>query len=189
MAETPLRDLSQVVEEIASAIAADSDLPFDFFGHILGGLLAFEVARTFAARGLRQPDHLIVSGCEAPARRSRGKAVHLFSDAELIGELRALNGTPPEVLANRDLMALLLPVLRADFTLVYDYAYRPGLPLRMPVTVLAGSRDPRCQAENMQCWLDESSAGGALHWIDGDHFFIHAQQDAVLEKVRQVLET
>lgn len=188
IAEMPPRSFPAVVEQIADAIAADPPLPFGLFGHSLGGLLAFEVTRLLAARGQALPGHLIVSGCEAPAHRTPARPLHLLSDDELIAELRDLNGTPAEVLDNRELMAMVLPAVRADFGLVYDYAYRPGPALAMPITVLAGARDHRCRPENMERWLDHGAAGGRVHWFEGDHFFIHAERDAVLACVRRALD-
>ena len=187
MGEPSLRALGAVVKAIAAAVAAESDLPFSFFGHSLGALLAFEVARYCAAHGLAQPRKLIVSGSEAPAVRSHGRGLHLLPDEELTARLRDYNGTPPAVLENRELMELLLPMLRADFELVHQYQYRAAPPLGMPLLALAGTRDPYGQEARVAPWLRESVVGGELHRFDGDHFFIHSHQDDVIACVARAL--
>lgn len=127
MREPLLTSFAEVVDRIAQAIAPLDDRPFAFFGHSLGGLLAFEVARLGARLGLPAPKQLFLSGCEPAAHHGPGKALHLMPDAELADNLRDFNGTPPEVLRNGELMALLLPSLRTDFALAHGYQYRVGL--------------------------------------------------------------
>jgi medium-chain acyl-[acyl-carrier-protein] hydrolase len=176
-----------LVRSLAEEIARLPPMPFALFGHSLGGLLAFEVARQCALRQLPQPRHLIVSGCNAPQCRGASRQLHRLPDDQLIEELRAYNGTPAEVLANGDLMALMLPTIRADFALVDSYRYRPGLRLNLPVTVFAGTGDTHCQPEQVSAWERETAAPCRVDWFDGDHFFIHDQQAAVLAHIGQAL--
>jgi surfactin synthase thioesterase subunit len=187
MAEAPMTSLKDVVANLAQVIGSQSRMPFAFFGHSLGGLLAYELARFCMLHYLPLPVHLFVSGCSAPQHRGEAKNLHLLPDDELIEALKDYNGTPAEVLANRELMSLLLPVLRADFGLAEHYQYRPGLRLPMPVTVLAGEHDDRTEAVQVEGWAKESAGPCAVHWFDGDHFFINEHRGAVQEIVRGVL--
>lgn len=186
--EPALTSMPTVVDHIAQAIAQqDDDVPFAFFGHSLGALLAFEVARLLQARGLRGPRHLFVSGSEAPTHRGSGRALHLLPDAQLLEEVRQFNGTPLEVLASSELMALMLPMLRADFELATQYAYQPGPPLGMPITVLAGTHDRNGLNAQVEQWGAQTRARCRVQWFNGDHFFINSQQRAVLDCVRDEL--
>jgi surfactin synthase thioesterase subunit len=180
MAETPYTDLALLIKDLAQVIAADSKLPFAFFGHSLGGIVAFELARYMQLHRLPMPLALFASGCNAPQHRNRSQGMHLLPDDALIDTLRDYNGTPPEVLANRELMELVLPMIRADFTLVEDYQYRPAPLLNIPITVLAGQRDDRSCAEQAEGWHKETSATCRIEWFEGDHFFINSERDAVL---------
>lgn len=180
MAEKPFTSLPDLIKALAQVVARQDDLPFAFFGHSLGGLLAFELARYHRLHYMRMPERLFVSGCDAPQYRSPSRRLHTLSDPELIEVLRDFNGTPPEVLQHRALMDLLLPTIRADFALVDDYVYRPGLPLSMPITVLAGRQEKRT-AEQVEGWRKETLAECHVHWFDGDHFFILPEQQAVLD--------
>lgn len=186
--EAPAASLPALVDALADVVAGQGTLPFAFFGHSLGGLLAFETARRLRTLGAPQPVHLFVSGTSAPARRGAARGLHALPDAALVEELRRYNGTPPEVLANAELMALVLPALRADFALAERYRYEPAAPLDVPLTVLAGADDrvaPPAQADG---WRDETRAAFRQLRFDGDHFFIHAQSPAVIGCVSRLLD-
>ena len=180
MAERPFTSLPELIKALAPVIGRQDGLPFAFFGHSLGGLIAFELARYQKLHYMRMPEHLFVSGCDAPQFRAPSRRLHALPDPELIDVLKDFNGTPPDVLAHRELMDLLLPTIRADFALVDDYVYRPGLPLTMPITVLAGRRENRT-AEQVEGWRRETLSDCHVHWFDGDHFFILPEQQAVLD--------
>lgn len=184
--ETPIRSLDAVVDAVAPLIAEESDVPFAVFGHSMGALLAYEVTRRLIHAHGRVPAHLFVSGCEAPRLRSPG-TLHLLSDDALTDELRRLNGTPPAVLANQELLQLFLPILRADFSIGGTYAYQAPAPLDVPITVLAGTRDPYTSQARVEPWLAESQRGGEVRWFDGDHFFIHPSQADVLACIEAAL--
>ncbi len=185
--EAPLTCIDTAVAGVARAIAERGRAPFAFFGHSLGALLAFESARWLQRQGLAQPCHLIVSGAGAPQLRGAPRELHLLDDAALTAELEQYNGTPPEVLANRELMELVLPVIRADFAMGAAYRYQSGPKLAMPITVLAGRDDIHVDEARAQGWQRESSGACEVALFDGDHFFLHPQRAAVLARIRRAL--
>ena len=182
--EAPAASMSILVESITIEILAQPHKEFAFFGHSLGALLAFEVARFLHLRGFPSPQHLFVSGASAPqTRRDVGK-LHLLSDQELITALRDYNGTPPSVLEHEELMELLLPMIRADFALAANYVYRPIRLLKMPISVLIGTDDENNKLDYVDAWKRETLAECTFHWFKGDHFFIHPELEAVFECIR-----
>lgn len=173
---TLIADLAQMLVEQTAL----SDLPFAFFGHSLGSLIAFELARYCQQHGLTQPQRLIVSGCNAPPLKTNKRRLHELPDEELLARLREYNGTPEEVLNSRELMRLLLPVVRADFALGADYQYQPDPLLGIPVTACTGCLDPHVDAAGMAAWAKLTQADFRLHSFNGDHFYIQPQQAALL---------
>jgi medium-chain acyl-[acyl-carrier-protein] hydrolase len=101
----------------------------------------------------------------------------------LIDALRDYEGSPPEVLENNELMALLLPMIRADFAIADNYAYAPSLPLNIPISVLIGSSDRHSSDDTASEWAKESSKPCIAHYFDGGHFFIHSHRAQVLETI------
>jgi surfactin synthase thioesterase subunit len=185
--EAPVTDLQIVIDTITDVIAVQDQRPFAFFGHSLGALLAFEVARQLQQRGLPTPYHLWVSGASAPRYRRDRSGIHLLEDDALINELKRLNGTPSPVLANRELMDMLLPMIRADFSLAENYVYRDGPLLHMPITVMMGYDDMDAEGDRVNGWHEETLGEFGTAWFEGDHFYINAQRDAVLSFIRNRL--
>ncbi|WP_158899999.1 thioesterase II family protein [Burkholderia sp. L27(2015)] len=178
--EPTVASMAQLLETLAPVIARDGEQPFAFFGHSLGALVAFEVARYAMHRSLPQPSRLLVSGCAAPQRYHSLEQLHRLSDDGLVDALRRLNGTPAELLEHRELMELILPALRADLTLAETYAYRPGPSLPVPITVLSGTLDLHTQLEPVDAWHEQTCVECRTYAFEGDHFFIKAHFHAVI---------
>lgn len=179
--EAPLTSMPELIEQLAARLQFPDRLPFVFFGHSLGGLVAYELARYCKLRWMRLPRALFISGCDAPRFRSTTRNLHELEGDALIDALAHYNGTPPELLAHRELMTLLEPAIRADFALAANYRYQPGPMLDMPVTVLSGRDDVELDLEHIDEWQRETNGRCKVQWFDGDHFFINSQQPAVLD--------
>ena len=185
--ETPCTELDQFIPTLAEVLAAQPAQPFAFFGHSLGALVAFELARYQAWHGLAQPTQLIVSGCAAPRYRSPPEDLHLLPDGGLLERLRELNGTPPEILGHRELMEVLLPTIRADMAIADLYRYRAGPLLDMPLSVFAGMQDDFDTPDQTRGWREETSSLCDVYWFDGDHFFIQSERARVFALLRDLL--
>lgn len=182
--ETDPRKLS---ERLAAELSSHLRGPYALFGHSLGALVAFEVAHCLIDGGMPAPDMLFASGTEAPALRDGSRWREPLSDAALLAELRALNGTPEDVLANAEVMRSVLTVLRADFLMCGAYVYRDRPPLPCPIHVFGGTRDATDVAA-LEAWSRETAADFTLEMFEGDHFFIHTQQEELLRRIRSHLD-
>ncbi|WP_095161730.1 thioesterase II family protein [Pseudomonas sp. Irchel 3F5] len=190
LGEPLLTDMQVLVRQLASEQRLAASQPYALLGHSLGALLAFELAHELQALGCPPPVALFACGTAAPTRREDydgGKWREPKSDAVLIDELRTLQGTPEEVLANQELMSLTLPVLRADFLLCGRYVYRQRAPLRCPVHVLGGEDDKASEAQ-LLAWRQESVGDFSLEIFPGGHFFIHEHEERVLGVLSAALE-
>ena len=185
--EPPFARLPLLVEALASALRPYLDRPFAFFGPSLGALVAFELARRLHRETGMQPVCLFVSGCGAAQTRSRETSTHKLPAAEFREELRRLDGTPPEVLENDELMDLLLPTLRADFALCETYAYSPGPPLDCPVSALGGLGDDTVSPQDLDAWREQTTGPFRLRMLAGNHFFLQTNQRLLLQAVAQEL--
>ncbi len=182
-------DMHALARQLARELAPRIQGPYGVFGHSLGALLGFELLHALREVGAPEPVALIASGTAAPTRREdydRGFA-DPRSDAELKADLRDLQGTPSQVLDNDELMALTLPILRADFLLCGRYEYQARVPLSCPLHVLGGSQDKATQ-EQLLAWQSESAANFSLDMLPGGHFFIHEHEVRVLRSLKTHLE-
>ncbi|WP_198263825.1 thioesterase II family protein [sulfur-oxidizing endosymbiont of Gigantopelta aegis] len=189
-ADSPYSHHQPIVEQVFDVIKDYMDKPYAIFGHSMGALLAYELAQTIAQSALANPEHLFISGRRAMHLQSSSKAIYDLPDKELMTELRQLNGTPAEVLANQELMNLLLPVLRADFKLCDTYEYNEQYkPLNINITTFEGQQDHKAQGERMTAWKELTHGNVSSVKLAGDHFFIHSQEKQLLTLLKDQLQT
>jgi surfactin synthase thioesterase subunit len=182
--EVAVGDVDALVTAAADGLAELLRPPFAFYGHSMGALLAFELARRLhAARGVL-PEIVLVSGYRAPHLPDESRPVHELPDHELLVEMQSFAGIPDEVLADPELRSLFLPILRADFRVCETYAYRAAPPLLCPIAGFAGSDDEHAPAESMAGWAEHTTANFTLQVLPGDHFFpLQSSRAALLREI------
>jgi len=180
----PLRsDLMQLVGELRSGIDDWLDKPFALFGHSVGAAIAFELARIFEREGNGDLLRLFVSGQRALHLPDPHPPLHNLPDDELIEELRHLDGTPEELLADPELLELFLPILRADLTAGETYRFSAGEPLSVPISAFGGMQDEEVSPEEVNEWLIHTTAECRIRMFDGGHFFLNSALSEMLESI------
>lgn len=187
MQEPAATHLTPLIEAIAQAIMPHLDKPFAFFGHSMGALISFELARYLRTAQARLPAQLFVSGRAAPQVLDTDPPTYDLPEDQFIEELRRLGGTPREVLEHPELMSLMMPLLRADFSVCQTYSYRVEPPLDCPITVLGGLQDNHVTREKLDAWRAQTISNFKLHMLPGDHFFLNTHQAQLLRIVSQAL--
>lgn len=187
LAEEPIRGLTPLIKNLADLVEPILHGPFAFFGHSMGGIVAYELTRELRARAAAQPCHLFVSGACAPGGPSNHRALADAGDDEVIEEMRRLGGTPPELFDSAQLVAQAVRVLRADSTALGTYQHRDEAPLRVPVTVFGGRGDELVPAAHLRGWSALTSGGYRLQLFPGGHFYLYPAAREVLAAVTQTL--
>jgi medium-chain acyl-[acyl-carrier-protein] hydrolase len=186
--ERPARRIIDLVVEMTAELTPYFDLPFAFFGHSMGALISFELTRYLARqRTGHLPVHLFVSGHRAPHLPDPEPPIHALPEQEFINELRRLQGTPEEVLQNKELRELLIPLLRADFALCEQYHFEESLPLRCPISVFGGLKDEKTPYSLLIGWRKHTSEKVTFHLFAGNHFFLHSEQSYLLQTITDIL--
>ncbi|MGW6732366.1 thioesterase II family protein [Streptomyces sp. NPDC055013] len=175
-AEPALTSLDEAVGALAPLIADHTELPYAFFGHSMGSLIAFETARRLRALGAPLPDRLFLSGMRAPGLPDRDPR-HTLPDDELLATAD-FDGVDPE------LQELLLPLLRADLTLCETYTHQAEAPLPCPLTVLAGSDDHSVDETELTDWRKHTSADFELRLFPGaPHLYVRGAERQLAETI------
>jgi medium-chain acyl-[acyl-carrier-protein] hydrolase len=187
LAEPPFTRLPPLVGELAPALLPLLDKPFAFFGHSMGTLVSFELARCLRQHYGLSPVHLMVSGHNAPQTPDDEPPIHDLPEHEFTQKVRELNGIPEDVLANAELWQLLLPILRADFTVCETYAYQPGRPLQCSITVLGGLQDESLTRQGLQAWREHTTAAFSVRMFPGDHFYLNTARSLLIETIAREL--
>ncbi|MGX2993983.1 thioesterase II family protein [Streptomyces sp. JNUCC 64] len=181
------RSTTEAVAWLAPVTRAVLDGPYGVFGHSMGALLAYELARELSRDGV-PPVWTGLSGAPAPGHRPDRERRDLWPPERLTGLLRRLGGTPEEVLAVPGLVALMVEVLRADLAIVDTYAEHPGPPLTGPLSLFSGDDDPVARPALVAPWAARTTARTARHSWPGGHFFLFEHAAAVAREIaRDVL--
>lgn len=177
--ETPFTQMLPLAQNVAQVLLPHLDKPFAFFGHSMGAMVSFEVARQLRKQHGLQPICLFVSGCFAP-QRPDPHPIHALPEAEFLEELRRLGGIPNEALESNELLQLMLPTLRADCTVSETYAYTSEAPFDFPISALGGLQDPLVGRDDLDGWREQTSASFTLRMLPGDHFFLQTARPLLL---------
>lgn len=181
ISENAFYELLPLVEEITQGIEQHLDKPFVFFGHSMGALISFELTRYLRRNNRTLPLKLFLSGNSAPHLRSNDSFIHELPELEFIEKIKELEGTPPEVLDNKELKQLYLPLIRADFTLCETYVYQTEPPLDCPITVFGGLQDSYVTLDSLKAWQRQTSTDFSIRFFQGGHFFLQVSEQQILE--------
>lgn len=179
--EPALDRMESLVAALANAIQPFLDAPIALFGHSVGGFASFEMAHRLRMEFGVDVKHLFVSGARGPHLPRNRHNIHDLPEDEFLTELKTLNGTPPEVLENPELMRMISTTLRADFAVVETYkasTQRP--PLNCPISVFGGLEDTLVAREDLEAWRLHTTGSFDLWQLPGDHFFIHTSDSLIL---------
>lgn len=185
--EKPFTRVDLLAEELHKALVHLLDLPYAFFGHSMGAIVGYETAHRLVEAGHAAPVHLLVSARRAPQVPDHDEPYYNLPEPELREKLREINGTPAEVLANAELMELMLPLVRADFELNDTYVYTDRPLPSWPVTAFGGLLDPEVDHEHLEAWKEITRGPFRVRMFEGDHFFLHEGRKPLIQAVLEDL--
>lgn len=179
--------IETLCDRLAERIAAQRTGPFLLFGHSLGALVAFEVARRLGHR----PARLVASGCVAPSLHPTPRMVEVagLDGQDLTAALAVYGGLRPEIVADPELQEFILPDVRTDFRMVAEYRYRPAAALPFGISLVNGADDSLVRPGDLADWARESVTAPEIHWSEGGHFYFENHPEAVTDVIRRAAES
>jgi len=181
---TPFQRLAPLIDWAIDVLTPMLAHPCVFFGHSLGALIAFDLARELRRRKLPSPQGLLVSGHRAPQLPRRQPPLAGLPDSEFIARVEALGGTPvTEAFAHPELRSLILPALRADFAILENYTYTDAPPFEFSLCIYGGADDPLVPVEDLAPWAEQTRGTFSRRVFPGDHFYLQTQRDALLQEI------
>lgn len=166
--QTPATSLTDLAQEAFDEFGDAA--PVTLFGHSMGSIVGFEFARLADAAGV-SVQRLVVSAAAAPSAVA-DLPRHPTDDDSLLAHLNALQGTGGAVMGNEALIAMALPVLRADYQAFDAYRCEPGVRVQAPIDVLGGADDPVIAPYLLQGWTQHAD-DVSVTLADGGHFYLN----------------
>lgn len=182
MREPPLTSVSSLCVEACRGLEALFDLPFVFYGHSLGALVAYELTCKLRREAMVQPRALFVGSSGAPQLVPRGtERLYQLPDKELVEQIdRHYGSISPELRQHQDLLELLIPALRADMTAFGTYQYRERQPLDLPIAAFGGEADALVPREDLEQWRSQTTSRFSLEMFEGGHLFFQNDAEPLL---------
>lgn len=186
--EKSFTSLRPMLDNIFTEITPYLDRPFAFFGHSLGGLIAFELTRMLRSKQAPIPKHLFISSRRAAHLPDRYPPLHTLNDDDFTQMVQQrYSGIPDIIMNDPDLLELFLPILKADFSVLETYQYTPDQPLDMPVSTFVGQHDPGTSLQDIMAWQDQTLRQISVQTFPGGHFYLQNQQDNLLQAISKDL--
>ncbi|MFJ1748163.1 thioesterase II family protein [Streptomyces sp. NPDC088116] len=170
--EEVFTEVEPLVEALYDAVEGELDgRPFAFFGHSMGAMLSYRLTVAMESEGGPSPALLAVSGWAGAAHRTSPVPIKDLSDDEFISRIQEFGALPPEITENEELRELVLPALRADFSVINDYS-DDAAPVSCPVVAYGGKSDPLLENGSMATWAGLSEKFLGLGEFPGSHFYL-----------------
>lgn len=186
--EPAIGSIPRLAELISRALIERADRPFAFFGHSMGAILACETAHVLRASGQTPPVHLFASGRRPPEFEAQDEPIAALPDEAFVREINVrYGGIPPEVLANPDVLAILLPGLRADMAAIETFRPQPRPPFTFPIAAFGGASDPMTPLRHLEEWRSQTEGPFETRLFPGGHFYIDEQKRAVTGEIIRLL--
>jgi medium-chain acyl-[acyl-carrier-protein] hydrolase len=190
--ETRLREpafdrLAPLVEAVADALAPHLEQPYLFFGHSLGSLISFELSCYLRNQGRSSPLHLLLSGHRAPHRPPLNPPIHQANNQLFLERIKNMGGTPDKFFEMKELVEMMLPALRADFTAWETYQYEPKPPLDIPITVFGSDGDRDAAEADILAWEEHTNDKFIAHMFHGSHFYFQNDPKPLLNLINNTI--
>lgn len=189
ISEKPYTSLDDLIPEMERSLKPYFDKPFAFFGHSMGALIGFELSGLIQENGDDMPVILFVSGHNAPHLPDKTEPIHDLPEHEFVAQIKSMNGTPDELLEDPELRDLLLPILRADFSVCETYTYRDKTPLDCSICACGGLGDPYVDRDGLKAWSNHTGKEFSLRLFPGNHFYLNDVRIYLLQAIAQEINT
>ncbi len=191
MSESFYDSMSQAVDDtynIINPLIKQGD--YAFFGHSMGTIIAFELCRKILDKGGRQPLHLFVSGRYPPDLKTESEFLSRLPDNEFLQKIFKLGGTSAEIIENKELREIFVPILKADYRIIEEYRYiNSNKKFDYGITAFTGKDDLEVSFSDIKEWGKHTTAQSLFYEFEGNHFFINGKITEITEIINSTLKS
>lgn len=183
--ENLLTNIEEMTEDLFRIIEPEIKGNYALFGHSLGALLCLTLCRNIVMKKANPPRYLFVSGQTAPCLIKPDNR-YILPDDQFIEMLRQMEGTPEELLSDKDFIRFFLPIVKMDFQAIANYKHETSHAIKVPIAVLLGKLE-NINNEDAERWQMETNEEMTIHRFDGGHFFIFNQTEKICRLISEKL--
>lgn len=180
--EAPFTQMSQAIEPLLTVMKPLLDRPYALFGHSMGALMSFQLSHALTASGY-PPAALCVSAWRPPHHSPPNPIAGLPDDA-LVQELQHRYGAMSRAMENPEIIEMMLPVLRADLSVVESVTYSEGQALPCPIHVFGSPEDTWVPSDQLIDW-QRHGTGCDVKLFPGGHFYLNDHAESLATDVGQ----
>ncbi len=183
------RDIEEAVTDVYGQLKEEitPDTPYAIFGHSMGSLIALELAYKIYENNLPPLAHLFLSGRKPPDDCKEATKYHKLPNDEFLHEVKKYGGMTEEILAQRKLMEIFLPIIRNDFRIIETHSFsQKGYKLDCSISAFYGKKDEMTE-QDMQRYERFSLKACKVYGFDSGHFFIVEDIERVTAAINDIL--
>lgn len=186
--ESAFTDVNICVQDLYERIIPQIiDCDYAIFGHSLGTIVGFELLRYIEEKGEKLPKCAIFSGRVAPGIEFPGPKISGLGDEAFLEKFGLFQALPSEVLNNRKILELVLPVLRADVKMSEQYQYKVRKPAKCDFYIFYGKEDCLVTEEGIKSWKDETERKIEITCFPGGHFYYKEYKELFTERINKIM--
>jgi len=181
------QNMEEAIEDVFNKISSEIDeMPYAILGHSMGTVIAHGLALMMIKHKRQSPVHIFFSGRNPPDQKRMLPKINILPDEEFLVKFIELGGISSEILENEELLAYVLPILRADTAIVENYIEKqPIQKLNCNITVFSGKQDQTTSDAELMAWTDYTHKSCRFHSFDGGHFFINVHKASIAKIIQQ----
>lgn len=189
--EPLISNIDIIVDNIIDEMKNMQDVPFLFFGHSMGALIAYETALRCYKMKLKLPEKLIVSGMKAPDilsdinKKINHIKLHNAEDEQLRNIILNLGGMPDIFKENKEFLDILMPIFRNDLKLCETYEISGDIKLPIDIDILGGDRDALSSIEELEGWSKCSLNNVNTKYFKGGHFYFYDNMEEFIKFISE----
>ncbi|ETT49790.1 alpha/beta fold hydrolase [Paenibacillus sp. FSL P4-0338] len=182
------RSIEEMVDDAFNKVRRQLDgSAYILFGHSMGTIVVTELINRLLLAGYYEPQHVFLSG-RFPPHLGTKRPISEFPEEQFIDEIYRIGGTPRELIENKELFQMFIPILRADYRALETYSYRDrGFLWNSDITVLTGEEDATLTESDNKAWKNYTLGSCSFIEFPGGHFYLFEQAKSVTTLINETL--
>ncbi|MGM9978313.1 MAG: thioesterase II family protein [Clostridium sp.] len=179
--ESGYNDFEDIVEDVSNIILNEwNGNEFSIIGYSMGSLIAYEVYYKLLKKRNIIPKNMFMCAATSPNVEDRRKIPTDTSDEEFCRRVTELGGMSPEILEDKELLKIFLPIIRNDIKVYNKYVFKEREE-KIKSNVFVLYSDEENDYDRIWEWRNYCVNNCNFTRFQGGHFFINKYLKDIIE--------